>query len=502
MKETYEGLTVMVIYGQKITEPLSALEITEPDINLSDIEIIFENGEGENGEVVQIGDGDEELENGDEEVQNDSDSEDSDYEMECEPTSDSDSDSESDDASWLYEGLEGPDDDIFDINSHNRVNEQPRSNVQQVDEEANWYSEPENDDELKSLKGSDDDESHEQVEFNEKVHTKNPELICGMKFPTVQTFRKYLKEWNVVHGYDIEFDKNESNRITAKCRLGCTWRIHASKVGKEATFAIKTIKAYSYMIHPVPDIYEYVQTGLQPLNPPLAKKLGGRPKKARNKQADEPSAKKKGDEQIASRKNLNVTCGKCLQVGHNKRTCKNRLHPKSKMMKRSGHACVGASSSQPTPRQAAPVASSGQRLLTQPPKLPTYGGKGKGVATSASGSGQGRGVGVPTSGRGQGRGVGMAAGMATSASGRGQGRGAGVAGSGRGQGRGVGVAGSGRGQGRCVGMAAGMATSTSGRGQGRGVGVATGGRGRGRGATASLSQVLENIRARKRGQVE
>lgn len=138
--------------------------------------------------------------------------------------------------------MEGPDDDIFDINSHNRVNEQPRSNVQQVDEEANWNSEPENDDELKSLKGSDDEESNEQVEFNEKVHMKNPELICGMKFPNAQTFRKYLKEWNVVHGYDIEFDKNESSRITAKCRLGCTWRIHASKVGKEATFAIKTIK--------------------------------------------------------------------------------------------------------------------------------------------------------------------------------------------------------------------------------------------------------------------
>ncbi|KAI8523398.1 hypothetical protein RHMOL_Rhmol13G0070400 [Rhododendron molle] len=34
------------------------------------------------------------------------------------------------------------------------------------------------------------------------------------------------------------------------------------------------------------------------------------------------------------------------------------------------------------------------------------------------------------------------------------------------------------------------------------LGVAGGGRGRGRGATASLSQVLENIRARKRGQVE
>ncbi|KAI8548189.1 hypothetical protein RHMOL_Rhmol07G0253400 [Rhododendron molle] len=285
MRETYQGLTVMVIYGQKITEPLSALE-TELDINLSDIEIIFENGEGENGEgengeVVQIGDGDEGLENrdeglenGDEGLENDSEAEDSDYVMECEPTSDSDSNSESDDDSWLYEGLEGPDDDIFDINSHNR-----------------------------------------------------------------------------------------------------------------------------------------------------------------------------------------------------------------------GHATVGASSSQPTPRQAAPVPSSGQRPLTQPPKLPTHGGKGKGVAGSASGSGQGMAVGVAGCGRGQGRGAVV-----------GSGRGVGVAGTGRG----VGVAGTGRGQGRGAGAGTGrgVGLAGTGRGQGGGVGVAGGGRGRGRGATASLSQVLENIRARKRGQVE
>ncbi|KAI8574531.1 hypothetical protein RHMOL_Rhmol01G0362100 [Rhododendron molle] len=246
MRETYQGLTVMVIYGQKITEPLSALE-TELDINLSDIEIIFENGEGENGEgengeVVQIGDGDEGLENrdeglenGDEGLENDSEAEDSDY--------------------------------------------------------------------------------------------------------------------------------------------------------------------------------------------------------------------------------------------------------------RSGHATVGASSSQPTPRQAAPVPSSGQRPLTQPPKLPTHGGKGKGVAGSASGSGQGMAVGVAGCGRGQGRGAVV-----------GSGRGVGVAGTGRG----VGVAGTGRGQGRGAGAGTGrgVGLAGTGRGQGGGVGVAGGGRGRGRGATASLSQVLENIRARKRGQVE
>lgn len=82
------------------------------------------------------------------------------------------------------------------------------------------------------------------------------------------------------------------------------------------------------MIHAVPGMHDYVVTGIQPLQPPLSRKLTGRPKKLRRRQADEPR-----DPHKASRKNINVTCGKCLGSGHNKRTCKNRIHPNSTMLK-------------------------------------------------------------------------------------------------------------------------------------------------------------------------
>ncbi|CAL5345911.1 unnamed protein product [Camellia sinensis] len=71
------------------------------------------------------------------------------------------------------------------------------------------------------------------------------------------------------------------------------------------------LDTYAFMIHPVPDMHEHEEGG-QKLNPPEAKKLAGRPKKLRNRQADEPQNPHK-----ASRKNINVTCAKCLQKGHN-----------------------------------------------------------------------------------------------------------------------------------------------------------------------------------------
>ncbi|CAL5371116.1 unnamed protein product [Camellia sinensis] len=98
------------------------------------------------------------------------------------------------------------------------------------------------------------------------------------------------------------------------------------------------------MIHPVPNMHEYEEGG-QKLNPPEAKKLAGRPKKLRNRQADEPRNPHK-----ASSKNINVTCAKCLQKGYNQRSYKNKLHPKPKMVKMSSKSQTrggGQATSQP-----------------------------------------------------------------------------------------------------------------------------------------------------------
>ncbi|CAL5375968.1 unnamed protein product [Camellia sinensis] len=153
------------------------------------------------------------------------------------------------------------------------------------------------------------------------------------------------------------------------------------------------------------------------LNPPEAKKLVGRPKKLRNRQADEPRNPHK-----ASRKNINVTCAKCLQKGHNQRSCKKKLHPKSKMVKQ---RCTSGQSSQPAstptltsttniPSNDNSKTRRGGQAASQPPmsttsiglkrrstrsstqltKLPTYGekasnGLGKGPEIIVGGRGRG-----------------------------------------------------------------------------------------------------------------
>ncbi|XP_058217289.1 uncharacterized protein LOC131328356 [Rhododendron vialii] len=47
---------------------------------------------------------------------------------------------------------------------------------------------------------------------------EKPVLTRGMKFPNAVVFRKALREWQVQGGYDLEFVKNESSRVTTRCK--------------------------------------------------------------------------------------------------------------------------------------------------------------------------------------------------------------------------------------------------------------------------------------------
>ncbi|XP_012831102.1 PREDICTED: uncharacterized protein LOC105952133 [Erythranthe guttata] len=90
------------------------------------------------------------------------------------------------------------------------------------------------------------------------------------------------------------------------------------------------LATYNFQICPVPGEHDYVMTGLPQLLPPIIKKQPGRPKKKRNKTADEQGSRNPSK---VSRKKLAVTCAKCLQTGHNKRGCKGQMHPNSKLLK-------------------------------------------------------------------------------------------------------------------------------------------------------------------------
>ncbi|KAL0413507.1 UNVERIFIED_CONTAM: hypothetical protein Sradi_1552400 [Sesamum radiatum] len=80
----------------------------------------------------------------------------------------------------------------------------------------------------------------------------------------------------------------------------------------------------------LPGVKDYIQTPYEPLKAPQLKKKRGRPKKLRRRGPDEL-------QNTSTRRGLTHTCGNCLQIGHNKHSCKNPTHQKSKFYKGHGN---------------------------------------------------------------------------------------------------------------------------------------------------------------------
>ncbi|KAL0371235.1 UNVERIFIED_CONTAM: hypothetical protein Sangu_0441600 [Sesamum angustifolium] len=109
--------------------------------------------------------------------------------------------------------------------------------------EEDWASDCDDEEDLESLPGSDEEPQKKCPVFKDSTSLKSLKLVVGMKFKDAKQFREVLRDWCVRNGYDIEFIKNETSRITAKCKVdGCEWRIHASPIMKGPTFQIKTLK--------------------------------------------------------------------------------------------------------------------------------------------------------------------------------------------------------------------------------------------------------------------
>lgn len=76
-------------------------------------------------------------------------------------------------------------------------------------------------------------------------------------------------------------------------------------------------KAYEYEINPMTGPDFWPKTDNEPIQPPLLRRPPGRPKKQRHKSSLEGK-----DPHKAKRKYGMIKCGKCGQLGHNKRSCK------------------------------------------------------------------------------------------------------------------------------------------------------------------------------------
>ncbi|KAG8375051.1 hypothetical protein BUALT_Bualt10G0059600 [Buddleja alternifolia] len=117
---------------------------------------------------------------------------------------DSDASSVSDCPSWLLEDLEGPqDDDIF----AERPPDHAKKGMRSVDGES-WYSDANDDDELHSLRGSDEDDINNPV-WEDGMENRGIDLCVGMKFINRHKYREVLRDWAVRRGWDLRYLKIE-----------------------------------------------------------------------------------------------------------------------------------------------------------------------------------------------------------------------------------------------------------------------------------------------------
>jgi hypothetical protein len=76
------------------------------------------------------------------------------------------------------------------------------------------------------------------------VDMEDPHLEMGMSFDSAGQFRKVVREYNLFRGKDVEFTKNDGNRVIGVCRnraMGCPWRVYGASVPGEMTFLLKSL---------------------------------------------------------------------------------------------------------------------------------------------------------------------------------------------------------------------------------------------------------------------
>ncbi|KZV57971.1 hypothetical protein F511_12127 [Dorcoceras hygrometricum] len=75
-----------------------------------------------------------------------------------------------------------------------------------------------------------------------RAATQWQNIITGVdqRFNTFAEFREALHKYSIAHGFTYKYKKNDSHRVTAKCKTeGCPWRIYASRLATTQLICIK-----------------------------------------------------------------------------------------------------------------------------------------------------------------------------------------------------------------------------------------------------------------------
>ncbi|KAH7855664.1 hypothetical protein Vadar_027433 [Vaccinium darrowii] len=164
-------------------------------------------------------------------------------EVELESDDDSDDSDYRDDSNFSGFEESSGDDEVEQLVKHVVITE-PQMEIADKEGEVSDKS-----DELQCIDLQEDDDfgGHRRKqkfrEFDEGGDMEKPTLVEGMIFPNVIAFRKFLKEYHIREGYEYEYVKNESTRVTVICKDKCGFRLHASPMHGEKLFQIKKINA-------------------------------------------------------------------------------------------------------------------------------------------------------------------------------------------------------------------------------------------------------------------
>ena len=71
---------------------------------------------------------------------------------------------------------------------------------------------------------------------------KNPVLQLGHTFGDAMKFRIVVKQANILKGKDLEFPKNETKKVIARCKdKKCKYKVYRRKLKDESTFLLVSL---------------------------------------------------------------------------------------------------------------------------------------------------------------------------------------------------------------------------------------------------------------------
>lgn len=86
--------------------------------------------------------------------------------------------------------------------------------------------------------------TNDEKQHRAAMQWENTITGVDQRFSSFTEFREALHKYSIAHGFTYKYKKNDSHRVTVKCKLeGCPWRIYASRLATTQLICIKKMSS-------------------------------------------------------------------------------------------------------------------------------------------------------------------------------------------------------------------------------------------------------------------